>query len=67
SSHVLTATDWKGAPSNPYVYPEMADKFRRYAAPYLTSTGQDEIIGKIERLEQLEDISDLAGLLRAGG
>ena len=67
SSHVFTATDWKGAPSNPYVYPEMADKFRRYAAPYLPSTCQEEIIGKIERLEQLEDMSDLAGLLRASG
>ena len=67
SSHVLTATDWKGAPSNPYAYPEMADKFRRYAAPYLTSTSQEEVIAKVDRLEQEEDMSNLARLLRSDG
>ena len=64
SSHTLAATDWKGAPTNPYVYPEMADKFRRYAAPYLKAASQTEIIGKVERLEQERNVGDLAGLLR---
>ena len=67
NSHTLGATDWKGAPSNPYVYSEMGDKFRRYAAPYLTSTSQEEIITKVDRLEQLEDMSNLIELLRASG
>ena len=67
SSHVLTATDWKGAPTDHYSYPEMADKFRRYAAPYLTPTCQEEIIAKVDRLEQEEDIGKLAGLLHKSG
>ena len=29
SGYALPATDWKGAPTNPYTYQEAAAKFRR--------------------------------------
>ena len=30
--HTFTASGWKGAPTNPYSYDEMSDKFRRYVS-----------------------------------
>ena len=44
-SHTFTVSDWKGAPTNPYRYDEMVDKFRRYMT-YITNGsyfGQQEL------------------------
>ncbi len=61
-SHTLVATDWKGAPTNPYTFTEMAEKFRRYAAAYLPEADCEEVIRRVERLEEEADVGMLAGL-----
>ena len=63
--HTFMAARWKGAPDNPYTYEEMADKFRRYAAPYLPADRVDDIITAVRHLEDSDDVADLAGLIRA--
>ena len=62
--HTLLATDWKGAPTNPYTYPEMADKFRRYAAECLPEATFEEVIRWVERLEEAADVGVGVGLVR---
>ena len=64
STHTFSVTDWKGAPTNPYTYEEMAEKFRRYAAPCLRSNCIDDIIQKVEHLEDIGDVAVLASLLQ---
>ena len=64
STHTFSVTDWKGAPTNPYTYEEMAEKFRRYAAPCLRSNCIDDIIQKVEYLEDIGDVAVLASLLQ---
>jgi 2-methylcitrate dehydratase PrpD len=58
---ILVATDWKGAPTNPYSFEEMAAKLRRYAGPEVDT---DAIIQAIASIERLADVSDLARLIR---
>ena len=65
-AHTFTVTDWKGAPTNPYTYDEMADKFRRYAEPYLPTDRIEQIVQSVRRLEEVEDVARLASLLRGG-
>ncbi|MSQ23707.1 MAG: MmgE/PrpD family protein [Chloroflexi bacterium] len=62
--HVVTATDWKGAPTNPYTFQEMAEKFRRYVGDQLTNGTTEEIIARVERLEHEADVASLARLIR---
>ncbi|MBI2887276.1 MAG: MmgE/PrpD family protein [Chloroflexi bacterium] len=66
SEEGFEVTNWKGAPSNPYTYPEIAEKFRCYATPALLPGRCDEIIARVERLEKEPDMADLARLLRSG-
>ena len=63
-AHTFTVTDWKGAPSSPYSYDEMADKFCLYAAPHIPSDHIEEIIQRIRSLEREPDVAALARLLR---
>ncbi len=60
----LQVADWKGAPTNPYTYNEMADKFRRYAAVCLPADRIEEIIERVGALEEGGDVSKLIRLLR---
>ena len=60
NAHTFTATDWKGAPTNPYTYDEMSEKFRRYAAHCLSSDCVDAIIQKVRHLEDVMDSGELA-------
>ena len=63
-SHTFSVAGWKGAPTNPYTYDEMAQKFRRYAAPYIPSGPIDAIIHEVSRLEDVGDVGELVRLLR---
>lgn len=62
--HLLTATDWKGAPTNPYTFGEIATKFRRYAGSQLSPSTAEEIVERVANLEQEADVAGLAGLIR---
>ena len=61
----FTVAGWKGAPSNPYTYDEMAGKFRRYASPSLTPGRVDALIEQVGRLEDVRDVGELAFLLQS--
>ena len=63
-TYIFEVTDWKGAPTNPYSYEEMADKFRTYAAPLLAPDNIDRIIDGVRGLENLPDVADLVSLVR---
>ena len=66
SYNAFTVRDWKGAPTNPYTYDEMAAKFRRYAIHCLSTTRIEDIIQEVRHLEDITDSAELARLLRAG-
>ena len=66
STYTFTVTDWKGAPTNPYSFDEMAQKFLHYAAPCLSPSSIGDIIHKVRSLEEEGDVAELAGLLGAG-
>ena len=66
TSHAFTVSDWKGAPSDPYTYDEMAEKFTRYSAQRLPPGHTEAIIERVRHLEEVEDVADLARLLRSG-
>ena len=55
--------DWKGAPSNPYTFGEMSEKFRTYASGSLSEERIEEVIGMVEKLEDEKDAGRLALLL----
>ena len=59
----LEARDWKGAPSNPYTLSEMSEKFRTYASGSLSEERIEEVIRKVEKLEDERDAGRLALLL----
>ena len=78
SENTFTVTDWKGAPSNPYTFEEMAGKFRRYASFIasvlpegprrmdLSPPRIDDIVLRVASLEEVGDVAELARLLRTG-
>ena len=59
----LEARDWKGAPSNPYTLGEMSEKFSTYASGTLSEERIEEVIRKVEKLEDERDAGRLALLL----
>jgi 2-methylcitrate dehydratase PrpD len=60
----IVATDWKGAPTNPATFEDMAQKFRRYAANVLTPAQIEELIERIAKVETEKDVAALAALIR---
>ena len=64
SAHVLPVTDWKGAPTNPCSYEDVAAKLRRYAEPYLAGSRIDEIVERVAGLEREGDVAGLAATIR---
>ena len=64
-AHTFQAKDWKGAPGNPYSYDDMADKFRRYAAPVISDAQAQRIVDAVGSLESLDDVGTLARLIRS--
>lgn len=65
-SYKVTVTEWKGHPSNPFTFDEMADKFRRYAAGVLSAGRVDAVVEAVRNLEALEDVATLGALLSKG-
>ena len=63
--YTFSVTGWKGAPSDPYTYDEMAEKFTRYSAQRLPPGHTEAIIERVRHLEAVDDVADLARLLRA--
>lgn len=59
----LKATDWKGAPTNPYSFEEMSNKFRTYASGVIEAGAIEESICRVARLEDEPDTGILARLL----
>ncbi len=62
---VIAASDWKGAPSNPYSYEDMTRKLQRYAVGIIPDTRIAEISERVAQLESQEDIAALAALIRS--
>jgi 2-methylcitrate dehydratase PrpD len=63
SEHSFPVTDWKGAPTNPYSWNDIARKFARYASPVLQPSRVREIIERVSNLESEPDVSALADLV----
>ena len=61
----FAAADWKGAPTDPYTYGDMAGKFARYAAPYVSPSRIDEIVNRVASLENETDAAMLAEAIRS--
>ena len=59
----LEATDWKGAPTNPYSFEEVSDKFRTYASNVIKPEAIEEVIARVSGLEDEKDTGVLARLL----
>ena len=59
----LEATDWKGAPTNPYSFQEMSEKFSTYASGVIEVEVIEEVIARVSRLEDERDTGILARLL----
>jgi len=54
----------KGDPENPATLPEIKEKFHSLAGKYLEEEKRNEIITRVERLEEVDNIAGLADLLR---
>ena len=63
-THSLAPSGWKGAPSEPCTFQDIAQKFRRYAAPHVSASRLEHIIDPVGDLESLGDAADLPALLR---
>jgi 2-methylcitrate dehydratase PrpD len=61
--HALRVDAPKGRPSNPMDWNDMADKFRRLAAPTLSDARARQVIERVEALDTL-DVRGLMELLR---
>ena len=59
----LEATDWKGAPTNPYSFEEISDKFRTYASNVIDAEAIEQVVERVSGLEDEEDTGILTRLL----
>jgi 2-methylcitrate dehydratase PrpD len=64
--YVVNATGWKGAPTDPYTFDDMAEKFRRYASSLLPPKLSDEIVRRVRNLEAEREVASLIRMIRAG-
>jgi len=67
STHVIPATDWKGAPTTRATYDDVAEKFALYAGPHLSRSRIDEVVERVAGLEQESAVAALARAIRGGG
>lgn len=61
--HTFTVTGFKGEPTRPFSYDEMADKFRRYCADTLPEANREAVIDRVRNLEAVPDMAEVAGLM----
>jgi 2-methylcitrate dehydratase PrpD len=62
-AHTLRTRPPKGAPSNPFTWPEICEKFRRYTRTVLDEARATAIIDVVGRLEKVPDMTEVAQLL----
>jgi 2-methylcitrate dehydratase PrpD len=65
-SHTLRTRAHKGAPSNPFTWPETCEKFRRYTATVVAEAQATAIIDVVGRLETVADMAEIGELLSRG-
>lgn len=65
AAHSFQVADWKGAPSNPYSWDDISEKFARYARPVLSPDHINEIVERVAGLEKETDVGALARLMAA--
>jgi 2-methylcitrate dehydratase PrpD len=63
--HVIAATDWKGAPTNPASFDDLSLKLQRYAAGIVPDAQVQQIIERVAKLEDEKNVSGLIELIRA--
>ena len=63
-THTFTVSEWKRNPGNPYIYDEIAEKFRRFAVSCLSADRIEKIIQKVMALEKIGDVVELTSLIR---
>ncbi len=56
-------SDWKGAPSNPCTFEDLADKLRRYAISSVPANRVEEMISRVRDLEREPDVRPLFALI----
>jgi hypothetical protein len=61
--HTLRTQPHKGAPSNPFTWAEVCEKFRRYTSSVLEASRASALIDAIGRLETVTDMADVAALV----
>jgi len=61
-SHTLRTRPHKGAPSNPFSWAEVCEKFQRYTASVVKVSQARALIDLVGRLEQVTDMADVAAL-----
>jgi 2-methylcitrate dehydratase PrpD len=62
-SHTLRTQAHKGAPSNPFTWAEVCEKFQRYTSSIVEASRATALIGIIGHLEQVTDMADVAELV----
>jgi 2-methylcitrate dehydratase PrpD len=63
--HLIVATDWKGAPTNPYSFDEIAAKLQRYARGVIPDARSQALVDRVAGLEDEADVAALAALIRS--
>jgi 2-methylcitrate dehydratase PrpD len=66
-SHTIPVLDWKGSPTSPATFDDMAAKLARYAEPYTSSGRVDALVDRVRRLEDDDDVAGLAAIIRGEG
>jgi 2-methylcitrate dehydratase PrpD len=64
-THTLRTQPHRGAPSNPFTWPDVCEKFRRYTAPIIEVSRATALIAAVEHLEKVADVAEVAGLIAA--
>ncbi|HXJ84076.1 MAG TPA: MmgE/PrpD family protein [Candidatus Methylomirabilis sp.] len=62
-SHTLRTRPHKGAPSNPFTWAEVCEKFQRYTASIVATSRAMALIDVVGRLEQVANMAAVAELL----
>ena len=61
--YTLRTRPHKGAPTNPFTWDEVCEKFQRYTASVVSAAQTATLIDAVGRLEQVADIADVAELI----
>jgi 2-methylcitrate dehydratase PrpD len=62
-SHTLRTRPHKGAPSNPFTWAEVCEKFQRYTSSVLEGSRAAELINAVGHLEKVTDMAEIAELV----